>query len=94
MALNDHLSRKSVLINLLTLPLVAGAAIATVGEASAAAKSPQNAVQYQSKPKGAAKCSGCKFYMAGKTATANGQCQVVAGSISPNGWCVVYSAKS
>jgi hypothetical protein len=93
-ALNDHPSRKSVLINLLTLPLAATAAIATVGEASAAAKSPQNAVQYQTKPKGAAKCSGCKFFQAGKTAMASGQCQVVAGKISPNGWCVVYSAKS
>ncbi len=92
--MNDHQSRKSVLINLLTLPLAATAAIATVGQASAAAKSPQNAVQYQAKPKGSAKCSGCKFYQPGKTAKANGACQVVAGSISPNGWCVVYSAKS
>jgi hypothetical protein len=94
MALNDHQSRKSVLINLLTLPLAATAAIATIGEASAASKSPQNAVMYQNKPKGAAKCSGCKFYIPGKTASANGGCKVVAGSISPNGWCVVYSAKS
>lgn len=91
--MSDHLSRKSVLINLLTLPLVATAAAATAGVASAAAKSPQNAVQYQDKPKGAAKCSGCKFYQAGKDAKANGQCQIVAGSISPNGWCVVYAAK-
>jgi hypothetical protein len=94
MALNDHLSRKSVLINLLSLPLAATAVAATVAEASAAAKSPQNAVQYQNKPKGSAKCSGCKFYLPAKDAKANGQCSVVAGAISPNGWCVVYSAKS
>jgi hypothetical protein len=93
--LNDHLSRKSVLINLLTLPLAATAIAASVSAASAAdSKSPQNAVQYQDKPKGDAKCSGCKFYIAGKDAKAKGACKVVAGDISPNGWCVVYSAKS
>ncbi len=92
--MSDHLSRKSVLINLLTLPVAVAAAASTVGQASADSKSPQNAVQYQTKPKGAAKCSGCKFYIPNKVATANGACKVVAGAISPNGWCVVYAAKS
>ena len=91
--MNDRPSRKSVLINLLTLPLAATAAAATVSAASAAAKSPQNAVQYQDKPKGDAKCSGCKFFIAGKDPKAKGKCQVVDGDISPEGWCVVYSAK-
>jgi hypothetical protein len=92
--LSDHLSRKSVLINLLSLPLTATAVVASVSAASADAKSPQNAVQYQNKPKGAAKCSGCKFFQPGKDAKSNGKCSVVAGDISPNGWCVIYSAKS
>ena len=92
--MNDYRSRKSVLINLLTLPLAATAAVALAREASAANKSPQNAVQYQDKPKGSAKCSGCKFYIPGKDPKAKGNCQVVDGAISPNGWCVVYSAKS
>ncbi len=92
--MSDHLSRKSVLINLLTLPVAVAAASAAAAPALADSKSPQNAVQYQDKPKGAAKCSGCKFFQPGKTATAKGACKVVAGAISPNGWCVVYSAKS
>lgn len=92
--MNDHLSRKSVLINLLSLPLAATAVAASVSAASADSKSPQNAVQYQDKPKGNAKCSGCKFYLPAKDAKAKGACKLVAGSISPNGWCVVYSAKS
>ena len=93
MALNDHLSRKSVLINLLTLPIAATAAVAMVGEASADSKSPKSAVQYQSKPKGAARCDNCKFWVPGKTAKAKGKCTVVAGDIDPSGWCVVYSKK-
>lgn len=93
--MNDYQSRKSALINLLTLPLAATAVVATAGQVRAAGKSPQNAVQYQDKPKGSAKCSGCKFYQPNsKDAKAKGACQVVDGSISPNGWCVVYSAKS
>lgn len=92
--MKDHPSRKSVLINLLALPLAVTAVGATVTAASADAKSPQTAVQYQDKPKGDAKCSGCKFYIPGKDAKAKGQCKVVAGDISPEGWCVVYSAKS
>ncbi len=92
--MSDRLSRKSVLINLLALPLAATAVVATAGGASADAKSPQSAVMYQDKPKGSAKCSGCKFFQPGKDAKAKGMCSVVAGDISPTGWCVVYSAKS
>jgi hypothetical protein len=70
------------------------AAAAAASRVSAAAKSPQSAVQYQTTPNGTAKCAGCKFFLPGADANAKGQCQVVAGDISPNGWCVVYSAKS
>ena len=93
--MNDHLSRKSVLINLLSLPIVATAAIATVGEASASNKSPQKAVQYQDTPKNGVKCLTCKFYLPNKkSAKAKGACTVVEGAISPEGWCVIYSPKS
>jgi hypothetical protein len=95
--LNDRFSRKSVLIRVLSLPL---ATVAAMSQASAEAnnpsssKSPQSAVQYQTTPKGTAKCSGCRFFMPGADAKAKGQCQVVAGDIDPDGWCVVYSAKA
>jgi hypothetical protein len=96
--LNERWSRKSVLVSFLSFPF---AAVAAASKAAAAAntpatasKSPQSAVQYQTSPKGTAKCSGCKFFVAGADASAKGQCQVVAGDISPSGWCVVYSAKA
>ncbi|MGD0473307.1 MAG: high-potential iron-sulfur protein [Candidatus Velthaea sp.] len=96
--MNDRPTRKAVLINLLALPF---AAVGMASQASAAAKapaagakSPQTAVSYQTSPKGTAHCSGCKFFLPGADPKAKGQCQVVAGDISPDGWCVVYSAKS
>ncbi len=91
--MSDHVSRKSALINLLTLPLAAGAIVATANAASAAG-APQSAVQYQNHPKGAAKCSGCKFYVPNKAKpSANGACTQVSGVISPNGWCAIYNPK-
>jgi len=79
-------------IKVITLPalaaILAGGAITT-----AEAKSSKAAVKYQSKPKGSAKCSECRFFMAGKTKTAMGTCQIVDGSISPNGWCTAFTKK-
>ena len=59
-----------------------------------AAKSTKAAMQYQDKPKGDQKCSNCALFVPGKTATASGTCQVVEGSISPQGWCTAYVKKS
>jgi hypothetical protein len=75
--------------------VVTGAALASafVGRARAA-KSTKAAVKYQDKPKGDQKCSDCKFFVPGKTPTADGTCQVVEGSISPQGWCTAYTKKS
>jgi len=59
-----------------------------------AAKSTKAAMQYQDQPKGDQKCSNCTLFVPGKTATASGTCQVVEGSISPQGWCTAYVKKS
>lgn len=78
-------------LKVLILPALAAAIGGTTGIADA--KSSKAQVKYQNHPKGSAKCSGCKFFMPGKSATAMGSCQIVDGSISPNGWCVAYTKK-
>ncbi len=55
---------------------------------------PQATAKYQDKPHGTQKCDGCTLFIPGKTASASGQCKIVAGSISPNGWCMYFSPKS
>ncbi|MBV8372807.1 MAG: high-potential iron-sulfur protein, partial [Candidatus Eremiobacteraeota bacterium] len=50
--------------------------------------------KYQSKPNGSKKCSNCTFFIPGKTASANGSCKIVDGTISPNGYCIAWSAKT
>lgn len=84
-------TRKEVIGHLIALPAFA-AAIAMVA-APAEAKSSQAAMKYQKTPKNGQKCSGCKFFAAGASKTANGTCKIVDGSISPNGWCMAYSPK-
>ena len=46
-------------------------------------------VKYQNKPKGAQKCSTCTNYIA-----ASKTCKRVEGTISPDGWCILWAAKA
>jgi len=55
---------------------------------------PQKSVKYQTEPNNGHQCSGCKLFIPGATADANGTCKSVAGDITPNGWCVLFSAKT
>jgi hypothetical protein len=74
------------------LPALAGL---LTGAASAdASKASPAQMHYQTTPNGDMKCSLCKFFIPGKDAQSSGTCQVVDGSISPNGYCIAYTAKS
>lgn len=53
-------------------------------QSAQAAKASQKVVKYQETPKGNQMCSNCKLFVAPNA------CQTVDGTISPNGWCIVY----
>lgn len=72
---------------------IAAAGMVATGSAEAAGMA-KSAVQYQDKPKGGHRCDGCALYIPGASATANGKCKAVAGSIAPAGWCTLWSPKS
>jgi len=55
---------------------------------SAQAKVAQTAVAYQDKPKGTQRCDDCSLFLAPNA------CKVVDGTISPQGWCSLFSAKT
>lgn len=73
--------------------LPALAAAVGVTAAPADAKVSQGAAKYQNHPKRSQECDRCTFYLPGKTATANGQCKIVGGAISPKGWCTFFNGK-
>jgi hypothetical protein len=76
--------------------LAAGAAGAAFAKAEAAPLQPgrvaqtkvaQTAVQYQESPKDGNHCSICAQFVAPNA------CNLVAGTINPNGWCVLFAPK-
>ncbi len=88
------MSRREAITLVSVVPTVA-LGLAGSMSAPAEAKTSQKAAKYQNHPKGAQKCSGCRFYIPNaKEPKKNGTCQIVEGSISPNGWCALYVPKS
>lgn len=92
---HKKLTRRSVLKGaaFLATAVVAVPILAT-RPAQAGSKVSKTAMQYRDHPNAGHECSTCIQFIPGKSATANGTCKVVAGSISPHGWCVAYSPKS
>jgi hypothetical protein len=78
------------------------------GRAAESGKVSKAVAKYQDSPKDGQTCGMCKFYvppggragsgmMGGKMGSgmmAAGTCQVVEGSISPMGWCILYQPVS
>ncbi|MGH7038409.1 MAG: hypothetical protein ACREFK_00790 [Stellaceae bacterium] len=55
--------------------------------AAATKKIAQKVAQYQDTPKGSQHCALCTHFEPPSS------CQLVAGKISPNGWCILFSPK-
>jgi hypothetical protein len=86
-------SRRNLLKKAAGVTGLAGLAMMVSPEAEAAGMA-KSAVQYQDKPKDGHRCDGCALYIPGSSATANGKCKAVAGSIAPQGWCSLWSPKA
>jgi hypothetical protein len=67
---------------------VGGAAVLVAAVGPAEAKMAQQAAGYQDSPKNGAQCSTCSLFKAPNA------CNLVDGTISPNGWCKFYSKKT
>ncbi len=85
-----RISRRSVLKG---AAILAGLAAIPLGVEAAGSVS-KAAMQYQDHPKGDQECSNCLQFIPGKSASATGQCKIVAGPISPKGWCIAYAKKA
>jgi hypothetical protein len=58
-----------------------------------AAKLSKADVQYRDRPNGGKDCDDCIQFVAGTPPRAAGSCMVVAGSISPHGYCLAFTPK-
>lgn len=89
----EKLSRARFVQTAVILPAFA-AALGSIPAQAQAPSGTKTQFKYQDTPKDRHQCSGCTFYIPGKSATANGTCKIVKGDISPKGWCQAFSAKS
>jgi hypothetical protein len=83
----ERISRRAMLSGT-TLAFGIGVAGATIGHAAAQTKISQTAAKYQSTPKGQQSCAVCANFQ-----SPNG-CKFVDGTISPNGWCMLFAPKT
>ena len=89
----EKLTRARFVKAAIVLPALA-AAVASVPAQAQAPNGTKAQFKYQDTPKNGKQCSGCTFFIAGKTPTANGTCKIVKGDISPKGYCIAWAAKS
>jgi hypothetical protein len=92
--MSSKLTRGEFVQGAIALPALAGL-LASATEAAAAQQGHGSKTQYkyQDKPHNGQQCSTCTFFIPGKSASAEGTCKIVAGAISPHGWCIAYSKK-
>jgi len=87
---SKSLSRRSFIGGVVILPAL-GAAFGRAGADSS--KASPASMHYQTTPNGSMHCSECKFFVPGQDAQSSGTCQIVDGSISPNGYCIAFTPK-
>ncbi len=85
------LSRSAFCKGIVVLPALASLLVAAAD--ADASKASQASMHYQGTPSGDNHCSLCKFFVPAQDAKSDGSCQIVDGSISPNGYCMAFSAK-
>ena len=76
-------NHRKVLVSLISAAPVAALAFSR----EAVAKVAQRAVQHQPTPKGGLSCAGCNSFITPS------ECKLVAGEISPSGWCHLWTKK-
>jgi hypothetical protein len=84
---SEGISRRAMLAAT-TFALGAGAAGAAASRAAAQGKISQTAAKYQNTPKDQQSCAVCINFQPPTG------CKFVDGTISPNGWCLLFAAKT
>jgi Zn finger protein HypA/HybF involved in hydrogenase expression len=75
-----------------TQAMIRGAAVAIAMEPlQARAKAAKADFNYREQPKDGKTCASCRLFV--PTDSGKGECVLVAGEISPTGWCMAYSPR-
>jgi hypothetical protein len=92
---DGKIPRSGAIEKLAIAPLAIAAFAALRAETEAAPTMDQKAASYVTHPNDGKRCAGCRLFIPAKSnpTKANGSCQLVKGSISPNGYCKFFTAK-
>jgi hypothetical protein len=66
--------------------------VVTKQSAFAASKADKRDFSYQEKPKDGKSCASCKMFSLAQGGV--GTCAIVDGDVSPNGWCLAFTARA
>lgn len=63
--------------------------------AACAAGAAKSDFHYQEQPNGDQRCANCRAFLPAPSLSgqADGTCSVVAGPVSPHGWCMAYARR-
>jgi hypothetical protein len=81
----NPLIRRRALVHILARFAIGSAAIPTLLDARAKVKFSKTKAQYQDQPMEGFTCSACSEFVRPKS------CKVVAGDVSPSGWCKFFA---
>jgi hypothetical protein len=87
MTTSNGISRRQVLTGAAGASIAGTAVLIGSSTTAHAAKVPQKAVKYQDTPKGDQRCDNCALFEAPSS------CKTVDGTVSAQGWCIVYAKK-
>lgn len=91
--MDEHLkSRRRLLKQAAAVPIVVTLAAAQSGAARAGTAAKAD-FHYQDHPNEGHECASCAAFTAPPSGSADGSCSIVAGAVSPHGWCMAFSNK-
>jgi hypothetical protein len=76
----------------LSLPVLTTFSLLWSGPACAGTAS-KSEFHYQDHPSNGKRCGGCAAFTPPLSGGTNGACSIVAGVISPDGWCMAFTPK-
>lgn len=92
--MNEHEeSRRRLLRHAAALPVLAALPLLGRGGTARAGTGSRQDFHYQDHPNEGRHCANCVAYTAPPSGQPFGTCSIVAGPISPDGWCMAFTAK-
>jgi hypothetical protein len=86
-------SRRRILLHAAALPVLAVLPLFTKEGAARAGNGAKSDFHYQDHPSEGNRCANCTAFIPPGDGGKPAQCRIVAGPISPEGWCMAFTQK-